>query len=428
MAENTFIIGSDPGDDYSTITAAVNVLTADASYSTTNQAILRVKGPNSGGPATYTDVDGLSFQNPGGWVTLIKIEAFDPSDPPIIDGTSSGQLGINILQTYLADAPDSWTNKIENVIFQNWSLGTAAGKGLFYSGGGAFQFVSCEFKDCSGGPIVNYFTADISTHPDASQVQRVSKVEKSTFDNCPFGIMISEGDNPDLVEITNNVFIHDDVSANGEYFTTAAGFGASGGNVYNNSVVIRLAGTHDAVVAYSASNNALYITGSGGSDNIDGIVAYEYSNNLVYIPGGTSGDHFKTTSPGSGDGGSNLTGSDPLYTNIQNDLTPQESSPLINAGTTIASVTDDILGESRPQGSSYDIGAYELVLFVWDTTDGTPTYERKFGSGFEIHGTANRLATRTFESGSLNRQAPYFVTIPGPANLRRRTTPYKNET
>ena len=35
------------------------------------------------------------------------------------------------------------------------------------------------------------------------------------------------------------------------------------------------------------------------------------------------------------------------------------SSPAIDAGTTLADVTDDIAGNSRPAGAAYDIGAYE---------------------------------------------------------------------
>jgi hypothetical protein len=37
----------------------------------------------------------------------------------------------------------------------------------------------------------------------------------------------------------------------------------------------------------------------------------------------------------------------------------QATSPAINAGATIASVTIDHQGTNRPQGGAYDIGAYE---------------------------------------------------------------------
>jgi hypothetical protein len=48
--------------------------------------------------------------------------------------------------------------------------------------------------------------------------------------------------------------------------------------------------------------------------------------------------------------------SDPL---MNSDLTLQASSPCINAGITLNTVTDDFNGKARPQGSAYDIGAFE---------------------------------------------------------------------
>ena len=38
------------------------------------------------------------------------------------------------------------------------------------------------------------------------------------------------------------------------------------------------------------------------------------------------------------------------------------ANALVDAGTTLAAVTDDIIGTARPQGAAYDIGAWELVV------------------------------------------------------------------
>jgi len=46
-------------------------------------------------------------------------------------------------------------------------------------------------------------------------------------------------------------------------------------------------------------------------------------------------------------------------THNSNDYHLQSSSPAINAGTTLSNVTDDFEGTNRPQGSAYDIGAFE---------------------------------------------------------------------
>jgi len=51
----------------------------------------------------------------------------------------------------------------------------------------------------------------------------------------------------------------------------------------------------------------------------------------------------------------------PQFTTEFTNLMPLGTSPCIDAGYTIASVTDDYAGTARPQGTAYDIGAYEFV-------------------------------------------------------------------
>jgi Right handed beta helix region len=68
--------------------------------------------------------------------------------------------------------------------------------------------------------------------------------------------------------------------------------------------------------------------------------------------------------------GSTCAAGQPGFVNIQaNDYRLLSTSPLINAGQTIASVTTDVLGNTRPfpGGGAYDIGAYEFGA------GGTPT-------------------------------------------------------
>src|SRR5438093_5022735 len=60
----------------------------------------------------------------------------------------------------------------------------------------------------------------------------------------------------------------------------------------------------------------------------------------------------------------------------------QSTSPAIDAGTTLASVMTDYDGVTRPQGSAYDIGAYEYA------TAATPTPST----------TANPVALYTFDN------------------------------
>src|SRR5947209_19281269 len=58
----------------------------------------------------------------------------------------------------------------------------------------------------------------------------------------------------------------------------------------------------------------------------------------------------------------NLDNTDPLFGNPSStafDFRLLPGSPAIDAGLTLALVTNDFYGTSRPQGSGYDIGAYE---------------------------------------------------------------------
>ena len=74
------------------------------------------------------------------------------------------------------------------------------------------------------------------------------------------------------------------------------------------------------------------------------------------------------------------------------------------------------------------MGAFELPLPYWQDADNSQTYSTNLDASYTIHNTAILLKTRRFPNVSLNRQAPYFVSIPGVPNLRGRTPggkPYK---
>lgn len=59
-------------------------------------------------------------------------------------------------------------------------------------------------------------------------------------------------------------------------------------------------------------------------------------------------------------GDANAVTGDPSFTSATN-LYLQQGSPAINEGVTIGGITDDIAGTGRPQGSAYEIGAYEFI-------------------------------------------------------------------
>ncbi len=88
---------------------------------------------------------------------------------------------------------------------------------------------------------------------------------------------------------------------------------------------------------------------NGGGADATNVVC---RNNIAYLTGGITG--CDTTS-------NNLT-TNPLFVNAATaNFHLQSGSPAINAGTTVTEVTADFAGTLRPQGSAYDIGAYEFV-------------------------------------------------------------------
>jgi len=80
-------------------------------------------------------------------------------------------------------------------------------------------------------------------------------------------------------------------------------------------------------------------------------------NNLIY-----QGTKSSPSPPAGITFSGNIDNTDPLFVNVGAfDFHLQAGSPALNVGLTEAAVTDDYAGVSRPQGSAYDIGAYEYI-------------------------------------------------------------------
>ncbi len=137
-----------------------------------------------------------------------------------------------------------------------------------------------------------------------------------------------------------------------------------------------------AIQRYGSSVDQLYIvnnTFAFPNPNRDGQIILAATttnlyiqNNIFYQPGqnvgisGTSSgahiDHnLSTGTVGGGGIGSNIENTDPQFVNPSAlDFRLQAGSPAIDAGVTLANVSSDFLGVSRPQGAAYDIGAFEF--------------------------------------------------------------------
>tara|TARA_R100001510_G_C7640068_1_gene197769 strand:- start:118 stop:1386 length:1269 start_codon:yes stop_codon:yes gene_type:complete len=180
------------------------------------------------------------------------------------------------------------------------------------------------------------------------------------------------------------------------------------------------------------------VTGSGA--NLAGIDAASHTFNVVNVDGNPYQNGSGTSaSAGTGDLEGAVTFIDGTsvghtFSVVQNFALVQGSVG-IDQGTSFDSISVDIIGTTRPQRGGFDMGAFELEPPYWTENDGTGSFRRKFGSnGFVIQTTANRTRTTRFKAARDNRQAPFYVTIPGPASIRGRTgplpgnAPYKNET
>jgi parallel beta-helix repeat protein len=149
--------------------------------------------------------------------------------------------------------------------------------------------------------------------------------------------------------------------------TRGAGIVSSSGysNTIQNNVLFSNV-SHGIMMSSDSSsmvyNNTFYGNDGYGisipadrNDIIQNNIVYGNSSGQLSIGSGNTQDH-------------NLT-SDPKFKNASAaDFNLLAGSPAINAGLTIAGVTDDFDGVSRPQGGSFDIGAYEYGGGTPDTT------------------------------------------------------------
>lgn len=147
----------------------------------------------------------------------------------------------------------------------------------------------------------------------------------------------------------------------------------------NNGGIAVLDEAYDTVI----KNNIVYQSNDVAGIRVTGTVAASSTQsdyNIYYSTrsgvtnlanwGVTSGRFYSTLSglqAATGGQESHSLNLDPLITSATSATSTQswgisDASPGFNAGVTISSVTDDYTGVSRPQGSAYDIGAYERTV------------------------------------------------------------------
>ena len=161
--------------------------------------------------------------------------------------------------------------------------------------------------------------------------------------------------------IINNLFYR---SLYGWGIQTALGFsGLIANNTFVGPNMYPHATKNGQIVLWDVANGAVTIRNN---------IFYQPNGSAIvtvsYVPTGCNIDHNITTTSSIYDNGASCTlsantlSTDPLL--VDSTLTApdghlQSTSPAKDTGTTVAQVTDDYDGVTRPQGSVYDMGAYE---------------------------------------------------------------------
>jgi hypothetical protein len=123
------------------------------------------------------------------------------------------------------------------------------------------------------------------------------------------------------------------------------------------------------------------------------------------------------TTPTAGFGAGDLSGDAPLrgavlfdQSDVAHPYQLQPTSPGVDAGTTVLSVTSDLLQVSRPQGPAYDIGAYETTEVKQNQTISFAALANRnlSASPFTVQATASSGLQVSFAS-----QTPGVCTVAG---------------
>lgn len=397
--------GTDPASPKLTIASAVSAASANDE--------IQILDSNTYSPIRVFITKNLNFTAASG-------------QTPVIDGAAAEAENSSLGRPTFDDASVACVLTFTGYAFQNYGATKDFNQIVDQNG-----FITVQFSQCT---FTNLTRTHVFSNPPVGTSGAPTKLDRCRIERFSLKRLFGSPPGSDWYFLIQNSLFHYEGTDSGAVFIDAGNNNHVNGIVRNCSLLVGLNdtyGTADGVIRCGTVENTIVRNTAtvGSFSTVAAIKAKSaYSNNCV------NGNFAVTQVNTGGTDGGGLVTDDPLYTSESTppDYELQSGSPCIDAGKTIAAVTVDYAGTSRPQGSAYDIGAYEFASgggggsFTPD--DGEETYGVKFSSSFTIRGTANKLATRRFASDKDNRQAPFSVTVSGPATIRGRTTPYKSET
>jgi len=177
-----------------------------------------------------------------------------------------------------------------------------------------------------------------------------------------------------------------------------------GGGVMNGSSNPTI--TNCTFTLNSASNGGSGIYNNASSPIIKNSIIYGNSGGNIFKDDWS----FPTVTYSCIQGGYTGTGNiatDPLFVNAPGDVHLQAGSPCKDTGTSVGAPSVDLDGISRPQGSGYDMGAYEFLAQSSYTTkvgtSGSWQWRKAQPGELVPSGTPAAWQWRTWEAGSLRK-------------------------
>ena len=343
-------------------------------------------------PGTYAEA--LINAVPGGTSSApVVVKAADPTNRPILRPSSNTG---NVL--YIQNADKQYII-FDGIVFDGANVSTDCAKITWYAT--HITMMNSECKNAGGnGILITDFSDDhtfmnVSVHDNGRLAGHgiYISTKRNIIDKCEiylnaqWGIHIYDGayappsHSADANQVLNSHVHHNGgisysggsasgtLRGAGILLSSGVGNQASNNLVHDNFDAGIQVGIQYQTTSTSILNNTVYRNGtnsrardSGWSQGIAVGVGGPSSgavvrNNISYL----NGIDTIVNSGSSTTLSNNLEGTNPMFVNPSaEDFHLSSASPAIDAGTTITAVTGDISGMPRPQGTKYDVGAYEF--------------------------------------------------------------------